>query len=65
MLLAEDWQFSGVNRIVAVSDIHGAYDAVVETFNKAGVIDDELAWSGGDTHLVITGDLLDRGPDSR
>jgi len=29
------------------------------------VIDKRLAWSGGKTHLVITGDLLDRGADSR
>jgi hypothetical protein len=61
----ENWHFSGVNRIVAVSDIHGAYDAMVATFQQAGVIDDNLAWNGGKTHLVVTGDLLDRGPDSR
>lgn len=63
--MADDWKFSDVNRIVAVSDIHGAYDAVVTTFQKAGIIDNNLAWVGGDTHLVITGDLLDRGPGSR
>lgn len=62
---ADEWHFSGVKRIVAVSDIHGAYDAMVATFQESGVIDDSLAWSGGETHLVITGDLLDRGPDSR
>ena len=65
ILLADDWKFSGINRIVAVSDIHGAYDAVVATFQKAGIIDNNLAWVGGESHLVITGDLLDRGPDSR
>jgi len=63
--LADDWQFSGINRVVAVSDIHGAYDALVPTFREAGIIDENLNWSGGDTHLVITGDLLDRGPGSR
>ncbi len=64
-LLASEWQFTGVDRVVAVSDIHGAYDTMVATFTTAGVIDDDLAWAGGTTHLVITGDLLDRGPDSR
>jgi len=63
--LADDWHFSGVGRIVAISDVHGAYDAVVATLQQADVIDDSLAWSGGETHLVITGDLLDRGPGSR
>ena len=62
---ADDWHFSDVERIVAVSDIHGAYDALVATWQESGVINDSLAWSGGKTHLVITGDLLDRGPESR
>ena len=63
--VADDWQFSGVDRIVAVGDIHGAYEAMVATLQEADVIDDNLAWSGADTHLVLTGDLLDRGPGSR
>jgi hypothetical protein len=61
----DEWHFTGVDRIVAVSDIHGAYDALVTTLQKAEVIDKKRTWSGDDTHLVITGDLLDRGPDSR
>ena len=62
---ADEWHFSDVERIVAVSDIHGAYDALVKTLQAADVIDAELGWSGGKTHFVITGDLLDRGSDSR
>jgi hypothetical protein len=62
---ADEWHFSGVERIVAVSDIHGAYDALIETLQVADVIDENLSWSGGKTHFVVTGDLLDRGPDSR
>ena len=65
MVRADTWRFSDVDRIVALSDIHGAYDALISTFQEAGVIDDSLAWSGGNTHLVITGDLVDRGADSR
>jgi hypothetical protein len=62
---ADEWKFSGVERIVAVSDIHGAYDPLVATLQNAGVINADLAWVGGATHLVIVGDILDRGPDSR
>jgi len=62
---ADEWHYSGADRIVAIGDIHGAYDALTTTLKVAGVIDDSLAWSGGRTHLVSTGDLLDRGPDSR
>ena len=63
--VAGQWQYSGAERIVAVSDIHGAYDALVATLQNAEVLDAELGWSGGPTHLVIVGDILDRGPDSR
>jgi hypothetical protein len=62
---ASQWQYSGVERIVAISDIHGAYDAMVATLQNAGILDTELGWSGGSAHLVIVGDILDRGPDSR
>lgn len=62
---ADEWHFSDIERVVAVGDVHGAYDALVTTLQKAGVIDERLAWSGGKTHLVSTGDLLDRGADSR
>ena len=62
---ANEWQFDGVSRIVAISDIHGAYDAMVEALKAADILDDALSWSGGDAHLVIVGDILDRGPNSR
>lgn len=59
------WQFNDVDRIVALSDIHGAHPAFATTLKGARVIDDEQNWSSGETHLVIVGDILDRGPDSR
>ena len=62
---ASEWQFNDVDRIVAISDIHGAYGAMLRTLQNAGVISDDLSWSGGKTHLVIVGDILDRGPNSR
>jgi len=62
---ADEWRWSGVERIVAIGDVHGAYEALTITLGKAGVLDEELGWSGGKTHLVFTGDILDRGPHSR
>jgi hypothetical protein len=38
---------------------------MVATLQRSGVLDSDLAWSGEDTHLVIVGDILDRGPESR
>jgi hypothetical protein len=62
---AGSWRVDGAERVVAIADVHGAYTAMVETLQRADVIDNELAWSGGATHLVIVGDILDRGPRSR
>jgi len=62
---ADEWHYSNVDRIVAVGDVHGAYDALVKTLQAADVIDSRLKWSGEKTHLVFTGDLLDRGAKSR
>ncbi|HWM28606.1 MAG TPA: metallophosphoesterase [Woeseiaceae bacterium] len=59
------WHFTDVGRVVAISDVHGAYAAMVRTLKSAEVLDEALAWRAGATHLVITGDILDRGPDSR
>lgn len=63
--IAQQNVWTDVARVVAMSDPHGAYDAMVSTLQNAAVIDAEENWSGGATHLVITGDLLDRGAESR
>ena len=57
------WQ--NVERVVAVGDVHGAYSRLVALLKGAKLIDANLDWSGGATHLVSLGDLLDRGPQSR
>ncbi len=62
---AAEGRFEGVGRVVAISDVHGAHGAMTETLQQAGILDAELGWSGGDAHLVIVGDILDRGPNSR
>jgi|CZKE01.1.fsa_nt_gi hypothetical protein len=57
--------FSGVQRIVAIGDIHGDYDRLVDLLRTAKLIDKQNAWAGGATHLVLDGDMVDRGPASR
>jgi len=52
-------------RIVAVGDVHGSYDGLVGILRTAGIIDARARWSGGRAILVQTGDVVDRGPDSR
>jgi hypothetical protein len=58
-------QAPGANRVVAIGDIHGAYDEFATLLKRAGLVDDRLAWSGGRATLVQTGDYTDRGPGVR
>jgi hypothetical protein len=56
---------SAPTRIVALSDVHGAYDSLVSLLKTVALVDDKLAWSGGRATLVVVGDVLDRGSASR
>lgn len=60
-LAAEVYRFDGVDRVVVVGDVHGAYEELVTLLQGTGLVDAELRWIGGDDHLVSLGDLLDRG----
>jgi hypothetical protein len=53
------------SRVVAVGDVHGAYEPFVALLREARLLDDRERWIGGDAWLVQTGDVLDRGPDSK
>ena len=64
-LAAGPYRFEGVERVVAVGDIHGDFDAVATVLRGTGLVDDELRWRGGEAHLVSLGDLLDRGDQGR
>ncbi len=57
--------WTGVERIVAVGDVHGDHEQFVKVLRAAKVIDKDRNWIAGKTHLVQLGDVLDRGPDSR
>jgi TPR repeat protein len=57
--------WTGVDRVVAVGDIHGDYEQFVLVLESAGLIDGDGNWIGGKSHLVQMGDVVDRGPDSR
>ena len=64
-IFAGQAEWAGVTRVVAVGDVHGDYGGFVEVLRSAGLIDQKGKWTGGKTHLVQTGDVLDRGDDSR
>jgi tetratricopeptide (TPR) repeat protein len=59
------WEWNGVPRVVAIGDVHGAFDNMVAVLKTAGILDAKLNWKGGNAHLVQNGDIVDRGPQSR
>jgi hypothetical protein len=62
---ASPCEWRDIAHVVAVGDVHGAYDRFVEILKTAAVIDAAGHWSAGATHFVQLGDLVDRGGDSR
>ena len=55
--------YEGVKNLVAISDIHGQYPLMVDLLRAQGVIDDSNHWTFGEGHLVVVGDVFDRGGD--
>ncbi|HOT29294.1 MAG TPA: metallophosphoesterase [Candidatus Ozemobacteraceae bacterium] len=75
---ARDWQRDPASiviphapRVVAVGDIHGAFKQLADTLETAGMAKRvaptgfDLTWTGGTSVLVFTGDLTDRGENTK
>ena len=52
--------YNSVYKIVAIGDIHGDLDAFIRCLVKGSLVDSKLNWTGGKTHVVQLGDVLDR-----
>lgn len=50
-----------VDSIGIISDIHGEFNTYTELLKSAGIIDKDLNWKFGKGHLIVTGDVFDRG----
>jgi hypothetical protein len=58
-------EFKTDQDIFVVGDVHGAFDNIFQALRTVNLIDSESNWSGGKSHFVSLGDLMDRGPASR
>lgn len=58
-----DWYMNPAKKTLVVSDLHGRLDAYVAFLKGNKVIDNNLNWIYGDNHLIMVGDMLDRGRD--
>ncbi len=55
--------YSGVERMFVLSDIEGTFEGFYRLLLKGGVIDEEYNWMFGNGHLVVCGDIFDRGDE--
>ena len=49
------------SKYVAISDIHGQYSVFDQLLKSHNIVDSAGSWAYGDGHLIIVGDMLDRG----
>mgnify|MGYP005849710299 CR=1 FL=1 len=47
--------------IAVISDIHGEFNSYIRILQSSGVIDKNFNWNFGKGHLVVLGDVFDRG----
>jgi hypothetical protein len=57
------WNYRPADKIFVMSDPHGRLDCVVSLLQGNGIIDNNLHWSYGTNHLMVIGDVFDRGKD--
>lgn len=57
----EPTHYKNVDKILAFGDVHGHYKALINFMKHHGIIDDKLQWNWGDGHIVLLGDVFDRG----
>lgn len=53
--------YDEVSKVLAIGDLHGEYDSFEKLLINNGVIDDGMNWCWGKGHIVICGDVFDRG----
>lgn len=58
-----EWKYNQPDKVFVMSDPHGRLDCVVSLLQGNGVINENLEWSFKNNHLVVIGDVFDRGED--
>lgn len=53
--------YTNADSIGIITDIHGQYGIYINLLRETGIIDEKLNWNFGKGHLVVLGDMFDRG----
>lgn len=59
----EYWEQEAPEKIMAISDPHGNVDCFASVLKANGVINEKYEWIFGKNHLMVLGDIFDRGDD--
>ncbi len=60
-LQKQEAYIKNVERIIAIGDIHGDYNALLASLYEGKVINEKGEWIGDNTIVVQVGDILDKG----
>ncbi len=60
-IVNEPCEFTKPDKIIALSDVEGEFEGFVELMIANKVINSNYEWTFGKGHLIICGDLFDRG----
>lgn len=61
--ITPEWKHKKRRKTFILSDPHGKMELMVELLKENHIIDKDLHWSYGKNHLVVLGDIFDRGDD--
>ncbi len=54
-------EFQSVDSVFVFGDIHGNYSKFVTVMKNSGIINEDMNWEWGKGHLVLIGDVFDKG----
>jgi hypothetical protein len=54
-------RYKMIDSIGVITDVHGEYHTYIKLMKAMGIIDENLNWKFGKGHLVVLGDIFDRG----
>jgi hypothetical protein len=62
-IVRPEWKLNETEKMFVTSDPHGRFDLFTSILKAGGVIDDDFKWTFGSNHLVVIGDMFDKGQD--
>jgi hypothetical protein len=57
----EPFEYNAIQKLLIIGDIHGQCDTLKKFLVANQIINDQLQWNFGAGHVVVLGDILDRG----